>query len=158
MILFSCKDRIPQPDFTKVKPVVELPVASLNGNGGGNSMSASLPIQSSPSDYFIYVNYAASDANTTNLPVTLSVDTATLGKFNKTNGTSYPLLPAADYALSNTIVIPTGQRKVEYHIKFNTTLINPSLTFALPLKIVDASGVTISGNFGALTLLVSIKK
>ncbi|RYE26828.1 MAG: DUF1735 domain-containing protein [Sphingobacteriaceae bacterium] len=145
LTLFSCKDRIPQPDYTKVTPIVELPAATLAGNGGGNSMSTSFSIQSTPADYFIYVNYAASDANATNLSVTMGVDTATLGKFNRTNGTSYPLLPAADYTLSNTITIPAGQRKVEYHIKFNTTLIDPSVTYALPLKILNASGVTILG-------------
>ena len=43
--LISCKDSIPQPDFTKDTPIVELPVASLAGNGGGNSMAASFAIQ-----------------------------------------------------------------------------------------------------------------
>ncbi|QJD97261.1 DUF1735 domain-containing protein [Mucilaginibacter robiniae] len=157
MSLFSCKDRYPQPDFTQVTPVVELPVASLAGNGGGNSMSTSFSIQSTPSDYYIYVNYAAPDANSTDLAVKLAVDTATLGKFNRTNGTTYPLLPANDYSLANTIVIPAGQRKVEYHIKFTTTLIDPSATYALPLKITDASGVTVSGNFGTLVLLIGVK-
>jgi hypothetical protein len=156
-ILVSCKDSYVQPDFTKVTPVVELPVPSLAGNGGGNSMSASFSIQSAPSDYFIYVNYAAPDANATDVGVTLAVDTATLGKFNRTNGTSYPLLPAADYSLNNSIAIPAGQRKVEYHIKFNTSLIDPSATYALPLKIVNASGATISGNFGTLVLLIGVK-
>ena len=156
-ILVSCKDSYVQPDFTKVTPVVELPVPSLAGNGGGNSMSASFSIQSAPSDYFIYVNYAAPDANATDVGVTLAVDTATLGKFNRTNGTSYPLLPAADYSLNNSIAIPAGQRKVQYHIKFNTSLIDPSATYALPLKIVSAPGVTISGNFGTLVLLIGVK-
>ena len=156
-VLVSCKDSYVQPDFTKVTPVVELPVASLAGNGGGNTMSASFSIQTAPTDYFILVNYAAPDANPTDVGVSLAVDTATLGKFNRTNSTSYPLLPTANYSLSNNITIPAGQRKVEYHIKFNTSLIDPSATYALPLKIVNASGVTISGNFGTLVLLVGVK-
>ncbi|WP_342646880.1 DUF1735 domain-containing protein [Mucilaginibacter sp. CSA2-8R] len=156
-VIVSCKDSYVQPDFTKVSPIVELPVASLAGNGGGNSMSASFSIQSAPTDYFIYVNYAAPDANPSDVGVSLAVDTATLGKFNRTNGSNYPLLPAADYSLSNSITIPAGQRKVEYHIKFNTSLIDPSATYALPLKIVNASGATVSSNFGSLTLLIGVK-
>ncbi len=157
VVLASCKDSYPQPDFTKDPPIVELPVASLAGNGGGNSMSASFAIQTAPSDYYIYVNYAAANANPTDLVVTLAVDTAVLNKYNTVNGTGYLLLPSADYSLSNTITIPKGQRKVQYHIQFNTTLIDPTVKYALPLKIVSASGVTVSGNFGTLNLLVGIK-
>lgn len=157
MVMISCKDRYVQPDFTKVPPVVELPVASLAGNGGGNSMGASFANQVEPTDYFIMVNYAAPDANPTDLNVTLDVDTAVLGKYNRTNGTNYPVLPAADYKLTNTITIPAGQRKVEYHVKFNTSLFEPSITYALPLRVVNASGVTISSNFGSIVLLVSAK-
>lgn len=158
----SCKDSYPQPDFSKGTPIIELPVASLAGNGGGNSMSFGLSIQSTPSDSYIIVNYAAADANPTDVNVTLAVDKATLDKYNSVNyGTdtsSYmPQLPDADYSLSNTVTIPKGARKVEYHIKFNTTLINPSLTYALPLKIVKASSGTISGNFGTLVLLIGVK-
>lgn len=155
--LASCKDSIPQPDFSKTTPIVELAVASLAGNGGGNSMAASFAIQTTPTDYYIIVNYAAADANANDVKVTLAVDTAVLGKYNRANGTAYELLPTADYNLSTTVTIPKGQRKVEYHMTFNTSLINPSVRYDLPLKIIDASGNTISGNFGTLNLLVGVK-
>lgn len=157
LAMASCKDSLPQPDFTKDTPIVELPTASLAGNGGGNSMDVKASVQTAPYDYFIYVNYAAPNANPTDVAVTLAVDTAVLNKFNKVNSKNYPLLPAADYTLSNKITIPAGQRKVKYPIKFNTNLMDPTVTYALPLKIVDASGVTISGNFGTLNLLVNAK-
>jgi len=153
----SCKDSYPQPDFSTLPPIIELPVAALAGNGGGNSMTASFSIQSTPTDYYIIVNYAAPNPNTSDIGVTLAVDTATLGKFNTINGTTYPQLPAADYSLSNTITIPKGVGKVEYHIKFNSSLIDPSATYALPLKIVNATSGTISGNFGTLVLLIGVK-
>ena len=155
--LASCKDSIPQPDFSKTTPIVELAVASLAGNGGGNSMTASFAIQTTPSDFYIIVNYAASDANANDVKVTLAVDTAVMGKYNRANATAYEVLPIADYNLSTTVTIPKGQRKVEYHMTFNTTLINPSAKYDLPLKIIDASGNTISGNFGTLNLLVGVK-
>jgi hypothetical protein len=155
--LASCKDSVPQPDFSKGTPIVELPVASLAGNGGGNSLSTSFDIKTTPTDYFIIVNYAAANANANDIKVTLAVDQATLDKYNKTNEDEYELLPPAAYNMPASITIPKGARKVEYHIQFNTTLIDPSGHYALPLKIVDASGNTISGNFGTLNILVAIK-
>lgn len=156
--LNSCKDSIPQPDFTKDTPIVELPAASLAGNGGGNSMAAAFTVTNTPADDYIYVNYAAADANSKDVVTTLAVDTATLGKFNRANGSSYPVLPAAGYTLpSNKITIPNGQRKVQYHFKINTSVLDPTQVYALPFKITDASGYTISGNFGTLVIIISLK-
>jgi hypothetical protein len=155
--LSACLKDNSQPDFTKDKPIIELPVGSSAGNGGPNSIAASLTVSNTPSNYFIYVNYAAPNANSKDVVVTLAVDTAALSKFNSVNGTTYTLLPPSGYSLSNKVTIPTGQRKVQYPIKVNTSVLDPTKVYALPITITDGDGYTISGNFGTLISIISLK-
>lgn len=156
--LSSCLKDDSQPDFSKNKPVIELPIGSSAGNGGGNSIGAAFTITSTPSDYFIYVNYAAPDANAKDVVVTLSVDAAALTKFNNVNGKNYTLLPDNGYSLvSNKVTIPAGQRKVKFPVKIITQNLDPNQTYALPLTITDGGGYTISGNFGTLISIISLK-
>lgn len=151
----SCKDSYPQPDFSKGTPIIELPVASLNGNGGGNSFDARLPVQTTPVDTYIEVNYAAPNPNTTDVTVNMAVDDAVFTKYvNAQNDTTTHLLKSEYYSLSNNITIPKGAGKVEYHIKVNTSNLSTDSIYAIPLKIVKASTGLISGNFGTLVLLV----
>jgi len=156
--LTACLKDNSQPDFTKNKPVIELPIGSSAGNGGPNSIAASFTVSNTPADYAVWVNYAAPDANGAAVTVTLSVDTAAVTKFNKINGTSYTLLPTTGYTLpSNKITIPVGQRKIQFPVKINTAALDPTQTYAFPLTITDGGGYTISGNFGTLVTIMSLK-
>lgn len=156
--LSACLKDKSQPDFTQNKPVIELPVGSSSGNGAANSIPAAFTVDNTPSDYFIYVNYAAPEANNKDVVVTLSVDTAAVSKFNSINGTSYTLLPAAGFTLpSDKVTIPSGQRKVQFPVKINTIALDPTKVYAFPLTIVDGGGYTISGNFGTLISIISLK-
>lgn len=156
--LSSCLKDNSQPDFTQNKPVIELPVGSSAGNGAGNSIAASFTISETPSDYFVYVNYAAPEANASDVTVTLTVDAAALTKFNSVNGKDYTMIPSNGYSLvSNKITIPAGQRKVKFPIKINTLNLDPTKTYALPITITDGGGYTISGNFGTLISVIALK-
>lgn len=154
----ACLKDDSQPDFTKNKPIIELPVGSSAGNGGGNSIAASFNISDTPSDYFIYVNYAAPDANPQDVNVTVAVDPAVLTKFNSVNNKNYILLPSDAYSLSNKVTIPSGQRKVQLPIKINTKNLDVTKIYALPISITDGGGFTVSGNFGTLVTVISLKK
>lgn len=154
----ACLKDDSQPDFTKNKPIIELPVGSSAGNGGGNSIAASFNISDTPSDYFIYVNYAAPDANPQDVTVTVAVDAAVLTKFNSVNKKNYTLLPSDGYSLSTKVVIPAGQRKVKLPVKINTKNLDAAQTYALPIAITDGGGFTVSGNFGTLVTVISLKK
>ena len=156
--LTSCLKDSTQPDFTTNKPVIELPIGSSAGNSGGNSIAAAFKIVNTPTDYSIYVNYAAPDANAQDVVVTLAVDTAAVTKFNQVNGKAYTTLPADAYTLlSNKVTIPKGQRKVQFPVKINTANLDPTKTYAFPLAIVDGGGFTVSGNFGLLITIISLK-
>ncbi len=156
--LSSCLKDKTQPDFTQNKPVIELPIGSSASNGGGNSIAASFKVSTIPSDYFVYVNYAAPDAASKDVTVTLSVDTSLRTKFNKANGTKYAKMPENGYTLpSNKIVIPAGQRLVKFPIKINTINLSADSTYAFPVNIVDGGGFTVSGNFGSLISIITLK-
>lgn len=157
--LTSCLKDDSQPDFTQNKPIIELPIGTSASNAGGNSIAAAFTVSTTPSDYLVWVNYAAPDANDKDVTVTLAVDTSAVTKFNSANGTKYTALPASAYTLaSNKIVIPAGQRKIQFPVKINTANIaDPTKTYAFPLTIVDGGGFTVSGNFGTLVTIISLK-
>lgn len=156
--LSSCLKDDSQPDFTKNQAVIELPIGSSAANGGGNSIAAAFTVDQTPSDYFVYVNYAAPEAAAQNVTVTLKVDTSAVTKFNSVNGTAYSQMPANGYTLAgNTVVIPTGQRLVKFPIKINTINLDPLKTYALPVTITDGGGFTVSGNFGTLVSIITLK-
>jgi len=155
--LSSCLKDDSQPDFTQNQAIIELPVGSSAGNGGGNSIAAPIPAGTVAADYFIYVNYAAPEANPNDVTVTLAVSEAALAKFNQVNGSAYPILPTAAYTLaSNKVVIPAGQRQVKFPVKINASILDPAVKYALPLAITDGGGFTVSGNFGTLISIITL--
>lgn len=157
--LSSClKDNL-QPDFTQNKPVIELPIGSSATNGGGNSLTTSFTLNPAvPSDYFVYLNYAAPTAPSKDVTVTISTDTAAVTKFNTANGTNYTAIPSSGYTLAaNKVVIPAGQKLVKIPFKINTFNLDINKTYALPVTIVDGGGFTVSGNFGTLITILTLR-
>jgi hypothetical protein len=156
--LSSCLKDDSQPDFTQNQPIIELPIGSSAGNGAANSISAAFTVSDLPSDYSVWVNYAAPDANSKDVLVTLAVDEPALTKFNSVNSTNYTMLPTAGITLpSNKITIPAGQRKVQFPVKINTKVLDPTLTYALPITITDGGGFSVSGTFNTLITIISLK-
>lgn len=157
--LSSClKNKNDQPDFSSVTPVVELPVNSPVGDGSVNSLSTSFTVSATASDYYFYVNYAAPSANASDLKVTLSVDPNALVRYNAVStNDSLTILPAGTFSMPLSITIPAGQSKVQVPVKISTSLLDPNLTYALPVTITDASGVVISKNFASLVVKIALK-
>ena len=82
--------------------------------------------------------------------VTVGIDTTNFNKFNNSNNNSYLLLPSNSYTIpNNTAVIKASTRNGVVIIKFNTKQIDFSKNYVLPIIITDASGYTVSGNFGS---------
>jgi len=128
-------------DYASSTPFVELPLDASNGS----FTAAAFNIVSTPSSMPLVVNYAAAKPRTTALTVTLKVDAAALAAYNTANGTSYTLLPAADYSIpSLTVTIPAGQNTATMNILINSSLVDPSGSFILPISIADGGGVAIS--------------
>lgn len=87
--------------------------------------------------------------------VGLGIDAAALTTHNTQASRSYTLIPAAWYTLPSSVVIPAGQRGVEFTIPINTNNYVAGTTYALPLRITSASQGTISGNFGTIIVAVA---
>lgn len=159
--LSSClKNKNEQPDFSTGVPVIELPVDAPRGDGTPNTLSTSFAKADAPSDYYFMVNYAAAEANPTDIKVTLKIDPTLIPRYNNadsdtTNNVS--LIPAAAFTMPLTVTIPAGQRKVKIPVKIVTALLSIDTTYALPVTITDASGITLSKNFTSVVVKVGIK-
>jgi len=157
--LSSClKNKNEQPDFSSTTPVVEIPVGSPVGDGGINSLSTSLIQKDTPTDYYYYINYAASSTKPTDIKVTLSVDPTVLAAYNAAH-TDAPLtiVPSNAFMMPTTITIPANERRVQVPVKFVSTALDPAVGYGLPVIIKDASGEVISNKFGAVVINVAVR-
>lgn len=157
--LTSClKNKNDQPDFSTTTPVVELPVNSPMGDGSVNSLSTSLILADTPSHFLFYVNYAASSTKSTDIKVTLSINPSLIDNYNAAHSDdSLTMIPTAAFKLPVTVTIPAGQRRAQVPIDLISNLLDPSLTYGLPVTITDASGEVISKNFASLVVRVGVR-
>ncbi|HEY4194075.1 MAG TPA: DUF1735 domain-containing protein, partial [Mucilaginibacter sp.] len=117
---------------------------------------ASFKISTTATPYNVPVNIAAPNPLKTAVTVKLSVDQAALTAYNTANGTSYTLLPAADYSSTLSVTIPAGQNLGNVVINLNTTQIDPSQSYVLPLTITDGGGQQIS-NYKTILFNFAVK-
>ena len=142
-------------------PLVELPLEARNLPG--NLVQEALPISTTPQVIQVAVNLAVAKVLSTPVTVTLALDTAAVTTYNHANGLDtggnvpYTLLPAADYSIpSYQVTIPAGQHLVYLNINVNTSIVDPSGLFILPVKITNGGGQQIS-NYNELLLAVEAK-
>jgi hypothetical protein len=129
-------------NFSDIKPIAEL------YTGGPTVNLAYIATQSGSTDYTIEVNLASPDSAWQPLPVTLEVDTADFNEMNDSLSDIYTLLPSAMYAVTNwTVTIAKGQHLGSLHVAVNSSMLDGNHQYVLPLRIVSAPGLTISGNF-----------
>ena len=140
----SCVKTAPHyTNFSDISPIAEL------FTGGPTINPAYIATQTTPTDYTIEVNLASPNAAAKPIPITLAIDTADFNEMNDSLGDIYTLLPSTIYTVPSwTVTIATGQHLGSLHIEVNSSLLDPTQNYILPLKIVNAPGLTISGNFG----------
>jgi hypothetical protein len=156
-LLSSClKDSKYYVNFAASKPLVELPGSSDVGPLGGPFQTFAFSISTTPSVLDVAVNLAAPKPLGSPLTVKLSVNADTLTKYNAANSTNYTLLPAADYSSTLSVTIPAGQNLVSLVVNINTSLIDPSQQYVLPLTITDGGGQQIS-NLNTILYNIQVK-
>ena len=146
-------------DFSKITPIVELLAGAPITSGNPTRFKVlALDISPTPTTLILYVNYAAPGKAPNDIDVTVALDPAGLAAYNTANGTEYTI-PAADaFSLPTTkVTIKKGERFAAIPIVFNTSKVDLSLQNAIPIKIVDASGVTISANNDHLIYAIVVK-
>jgi len=149
-LLSSCLKDSRYVNFAGSKPLIELPAAANVGGGGGTFEVEAFAIKSTPQTFKIAVNIAAPNPLSSPLTVKLGLDTAAITAYNTANGLSaadgdaYTLLPSADYSSNLTVTIPAGQNLGYVTVSVNSSLIDPTQLYILPIKIVNGGGQQIS--------------
>ena len=143
LVFGACVKNAPNyTDFSDIKPIAEL------FTGGPTVNLAYIATQSTPTDYTIEVNLASPNTTSKPIPVTLALDTVDFNEMNDSLGDIYTLLPSSFYTVASwTVTIDTGHL-ASLHVEVNSSLLDTNHLYVLPLKIVSAPGLTISGNFG----------
>jgi hypothetical protein len=161
LTMSSCLKDPRAQDFSNVGTLVELPLEAYNGLNA--LIPEALPILTTPQTIPVVVNIASPKPLSTAITVTLAIDQAALTAYNHANGldtggnTPYTLLPANTYTISSlTVTIPAGQRTGTVNVMVNTSLVDPSGAFVLPLSITDGGGQKIS-NYKTVLLNVQAK-
>ncbi len=159
----SCiKDRnTGAPDFSNLQPLVEIrDNISGVGNDAGLAFFAkatlNFPATDEADTVSFYVNIASVNTLSHDLTVTVGVDPNTITTYNgdPTHTVHFEPFQDSSFSLLQTqVTIPAGQRValvsvVIYPSKIDHT--NPTTSYMLPISILDAQGVSISGNFGTI--------
>ena len=162
-LLSSClKDSKYAVDFSNTTPLVELPAAANVGGGGGTFETEAFAILSTPQTFKIAVNVAQANPLSSPVTIKLGLDTAAITAYNTANGLTtddgdaYTLLPPEDYSTNWTVTIPAGQNLGYVTVSVNSSLIDPSQLYLLPVKIVNSAGIKIS-NYNEILYNVQAK-
>lgn len=143
-------------DFSNLQPIVELRdnISGVGNDAGlANFGKASLNFTSDPYVQSFYVNLASVNVRSQDLKVTLGVDQAALDAYNAdpNNEIKFEMMPDSLYSFTTTeVTIPSGLRVAKDSVIFYPSKFDPSKSYMLPISVTDASGLTISGNFGTI--------
>jgi hypothetical protein len=160
--LTSCLKQEPALDPKQTNNVVE--IYSLIPTPTASPADAVYPAYSKGFDivptgeYTIYVSYSGAEAAPQDITVNLGLDDGARTDYNTDQNTDLQTLPLSLYSLDSwTVTIPKGQRVASIKLTFKPDQFNPSLTYALPVKILSTSYGKISSNFGTVIFMVSAK-
>jgi hypothetical protein len=162
LLFSSClKDTGPVEDFSTSPPVISF---QTDGQGGTsiNVTVSKMSNQSTPSVDSVELSLGVASLYLS-MPVTVSVASqqATLDAYNAANGTTYVLLPAADYAIQNSgsETIPAGKNLQNFGVSFFGSSIDTTQSYALPLTITAASGggSIVASNLNQFVLIIGLQ-
>ena len=140
-LLSSClKDTDKTVDFSDAKGSLELPAVAFNGPTQGVAVDKTKAQES----FTLTVNLSGAKTSSSATSVTLAVDQAAMTAYNK----DLVLLPTADYAIQSlNVSIPAGQRQAILNIVINSSLIDLTKSYALPISITNGGGQGINPNY-----------
>lgn len=115
------------------------------------------------------ISYSGPNSNNSDIELTLAVDPTALDEYNtqmKTglngaaplNGSTYDLMPEANYDLDQTTVtIPKGEKKVAISISLYPDQFDLSKSYVIPLRIASSSKGVLSAHYSVALLAVVVK-
>lgn len=144
-LLTGCLNDKKYMDLANVGPVIEFPL----GGPGVKQNDYSVGDFTKDVDTSIALNIASPQVLDRDVQVTVRLAPAVVSEYNDKNGTSYAPIPNSNFVIDNyTVTIPKGHRIGSLKIKLLFSKFTLKDQFALGLQIVDAPGLTISGNYG----------
>lgn len=134
-------------DLTKGGTVVDFPKGGLNNFGGSAITDAGDTIVKQ-----FAVNVASPNPTTSATNITIAVDNTITDNYNTSqSAVFYEHMPTNAFALSATdLTVPAGQRYATVSVTFYKSMLDPSKSYMLPIKISKTSNGIISGNYGIL--------
>jgi hypothetical protein len=137
-------------DFTKDAPVVDFPLGGTQFFGADAITEAPDTDANGTIVRQFAVNVGAPKALGTPTKITLAVDFSIVTSYNASQtAVTYLPMPSNAYSFTaTTVTVPAGQQYVTTSVTFYKNKLDPSKSYMLPIKIVSAGGLTISGNMG----------
>jgi len=87
---------------------------------------------------------------------TVDIDASVLDEYNQKFGKNFQILPSSVYqATSTSVTIPAGTNTVQVPIQVNTSLLDDTKDFVLPVKIKSSDDLPVSKNFGWVLLKIN---
>jgi hypothetical protein len=130
-------------DFSSTAPIVQFPLGGLSFFGADAITEAGDTITRQ-----FAVNVASNKVPTTPTPIVLAIDNTIITSYVAANpSVAYLAMPTGSFVFNTTtMTIPAGQRTAIFSVTFYKHLLDPSKSYMLPIKIVSAGGITLSGN------------
>ena len=149
----SCLKKDNLPDLSNVDPVVEFPLG-----GPGLKLNSLAATSTEIVDTVIAVYLASPDPLDKDISVTVQADPLAVASYNTANGTTYEPAPNDYYEIQSTqVLIKAGYRVGRAKVKVFFNRFDLTKNYMLALKISDAPGVLISGNFGKFLWAFNVK-
>jgi hypothetical protein len=154
ILLTSClKNRNGETNLSTVpRPgeVAELPDPGFH--------SEAFDFTTQPQTVPVYVNIASPAPVAQDVVVTLALDPTGLADYNSANGSSYEVPDATVFSIASLkVTIKAGQNLGSLPIVIHPDKVDLSKQLAIPLKIADASGRTISQNLQTVIYAITVK-
>jgi len=87
---------------------------------------------------------------------TVDIDASVLDEYNQKFGKNFQILPSSVYqATSTSVTIPAGTNTIQVPIQVNTSLLDDTKDFVLPVKIKSSDDLPVSKNFGWVLLKIN---
>lgn len=127
-------------DLSKVAPSLELPLAAAGGNGVNAHTIFTFRQVDTPQTLPVFVNVAAPTALNTPVTATLALDPDWVATYDSANGKGYMVLPDSAYTVSSwNVTVPAGQHLASIDLKINTSKIDLTKSYVIPITIAQAS-------------------
>jgi len=150
--LSACvKNREGETSFSGLKPIIQIPEGGLKNFGAG---ALTFPGTDASDTAWFRINYASTNVASKDVVVKLAFDANAMAAINQNLAPSdqYAKFPDSTYKFTTTQVTVKAGQSYSALVPFVVypSKLDPTKSYMYPITITDASGNTISGNFGTI--------